>query len=219
MSRRSPDHPTLPLSISSAAGSPARTFHRPTPAAKGSTETAPGSGSQCETPSPDTGPVSSLSRTSHDWFGGAWTALSGTSCSSVTRWRGPDSAPRMWEPPTGESGCSSWPTPTAGDAKSSGSRASKGNAGNKAHEGTSLCDATERAPWTTLPASDWKGGNRKGQLGEQIPGRLNPRWVESLMGFEPGWTQPAGRPSAAPGNTTGKPPALLLPGLGREGPD
>lgn len=50
--------------------------------------------------------------------------------------------------------------------------------------------------WPTPTKSDHKGsskpGQRKGQLSEATepgyPGRLNPEWVEMLMGFPPGWT-------------------------------
>lgn len=61
-----------------------------------------------------------------------------------------------------------WPTATAGDARSSGSRSLPGS---KAHAGTSLTDATERT-----------------QPSEAEKRRLNPEWVEALMGFPPGWT-------------------------------
>lgn len=56
-----------------------------------------------------------------------------------------------------------WPTTTAGDARASSSETSD------AHDGTSLTDATVRAAPT------------KGL-------KLNPSWVEQLMGFPPGWT-------------------------------
>lgn len=56
-----------------------------------------------------------------------------------------------------------WPTPTVGDSRSSGNRSLPGS---KAHSGTSLTDATERA----------EGG------------KLNPEFVEWLMGWPIGWT-------------------------------
>lgn len=75
----------------------------------------------------------------------------------------------------------SWPTPTAGDAKSSGSRV--GNPDSRAHPGVSLTDAACRsgrlAPTTTKD-------------GPECPPRLNPRFVEWLMGFDDQWTAPAG---------------------------
>jgi len=50
--------------------------------------------------------------------------------------------------------------------------------------------------WPTPTKTDFKGsskpGQRRGQLTEALepnnPGRLNPDWVELLMGFPPGWT-------------------------------
>jgi hypothetical protein len=120
-----------------------------------------------------------------------------------------------------------WPTPTAGDAKSSGSRNLEGS---KANPGVSLTDAvlfgdstTPRTRWPTPAATDHKivskPGQRRGQLGEavrfatpttrdgrnnannsrfederrglelnaQVGGKLNPRWVEWLMGYPIGW--------------------------------
>lgn len=87
-----------------------------------------------------------------------------------------------------------WPTPTAGDAKSSGSRTSDHN---NAHAGTSLTDAIrpDRIRRWATPATDYKGGRdgqRRGQLIDQLRGngRLNPDWIETLMGFPIGWTRP-----------------------------
>lgn len=51
-------------------------------------------------------------------------------------------------------------------------------------------------PWATPSATDYKGGadgQRRGQLGEQLPGkRLHPEWVEALMGLPQGWTSTDG---------------------------
>jgi DNA (cytosine-5)-methyltransferase 1 len=63
-----------------------------------------------------------------------------------------------------------WPTPTAGDAKSSGSR---NTANSKAHPGISLTDAVRN-----------DGGTGRTEGG----GPLNPTWVEWLMGWPLGWT-------------------------------
>ncbi len=88
------------------------------------------------------------------------------------------------------------PTPTAGDAKSSGSR---NTANSRAHPGVSLTDyvrgdggAGRRFPTPT--ARDWRSGKGRKPNGhtphlpEQVGGQLNPTWVEWLMGFEAGWT-------------------------------
>ena len=64
-----------------------------------------------------------------------------------------------------------WPTPTAGDAKSSGSR---NTPMSKAHGGLSLTDAVRMDG----------GVGRTGPSG----GPLNPTWVEWLMGWPLGWT-------------------------------
>ncbi len=77
----------------------------------------------------------------------------------------------MLAPPTSAkgSGSSRIPTPTAGDAKASGSR----NAGSKANPGISL--------------TDWVRGD--GGTGRTQPGgKLNPTWVEWLMNWPLGWT-------------------------------
>jgi hypothetical protein len=126
------------------------------------------------------------------------------------------------------------PTPTAGDAKSSGSR---NLPGSKAHSGMSLTDyvrgsssiprlptptaarygtrnngkrgdgttfKTAGAPsldtmaktgkWPTPAARDWRSGKGRQdnghtpQLPERVGGKLNPTWVEWLMGWPLGWT-------------------------------
>lgn len=97
-----------------------------------------------------------------------------------------------------------WPTPTAGDAKGSGSR---NLPGSNAHPGVSLTDAvtagnsTTPRRWRSPTAADALGGpmnpaDRQGHtlnLKEQVwvgggGGSLNPTWVEWLMGFPLGWT-------------------------------
>lgn len=137
---------------------------------------------------------------------------------------------------------SRWPTATAGDAKSSGSR---NLPGSRAHDGVSLTDAvqtgdsqTPRWPtprtitggaesgqrkkelgrtesgggdlqaavrssmdaWPTPGAQDHKSGKgfdptgrgHTPQLRHIFNGVLNPRWVETLMGFPVGWGVPGG---------------------------
>jgi hypothetical protein len=63
------------------------------------------------------------------------------------------------------------PTPTAGDAKASGSRCTEDS---QAHPGTSLTDAVVRG--TNAGASE-------------AHGHLNPRFVEWMMGLCPDWTR------------------------------
>jgi hypothetical protein len=65
-----------------------------------------------------------------------------------------------------------WPTPTAGDSRSSGSR---NTATSKAHSGISLTDAV-------------RGDGGKGRSESHPGGLLSPTWVEWLMGYPTGWT-------------------------------
>ncbi len=65
-----------------------------------------------------------------------------------------------------------FPTPTVGDSRSAGSRSLPSS---EAHSGTSLSDFV-------LQAEGIKRGSRSRR------GRLNPRWVEWLMGWPIGWT-------------------------------
>lgn len=98
-----------------------------------------------------------------------------------------------------------WPTPTAGDAKASGSRSL---ASSNAHSGTSLTDAVrpDRAKagqvWPTPNGYDAhnhgnsltpsvirrRAAGKQMNLSMEVPGRLNPDWVECLMGLPMGWT-------------------------------
>lgn len=72
------------------------------------------------------------------------------------------------------------PTPTAGDAKASGSRCAEGSS---AHAGTSLTDATVR---------------QTNRGGVQARGHLSPRFVEWMMGLPVGWTNVACDPLEMP---------------------
>jgi hypothetical protein len=102
-----------------------------------------------------------------------------------------------------------WPTPTAGDARASGSR---NTATSNAHPGVSLTDAVRQdggtgRMWPTPASRDYRYPNASpysarsgGTKGEQLPnavgGALNPTWIEWLMGFPLGWTDLG--PSATP---------------------
>lgn len=90
------------------------------------------------------------------------------------------------------------PTPTAGDANSSGSR---NTATSKAHPGVSLTDWARGDGGTgrLLPTpqaqdhrncADYSDGSRghSPQLRHLGRGRLNPRFVEWMMNFPEGWT-------------------------------
>jgi hypothetical protein len=75
----------------------------------------------------------------------------------------------MLEPITSETGCGSWPTPNAWDGQR-GPRSAE-NLATKKHQIT-LVTAVKHSPTT-----DHQNG-----------GRLNPTWVEWLMGWPLGWT-------------------------------
>lgn len=86
-----------------------------------------------------------------------------------------------------------WPTATAGDANGSGSAGYSTKSGRS--EGTTLTDAAVRRIWAGEATES-----------KSIKGvRLNPAWVEQLMGFPPGWTwldpakpKPTGKRPASP---------------------
>jgi hypothetical protein len=95
-----------------------------------------------------------------------------------------------------------WPTATSTDAKSSGSSGYSTESGR--HAGTTLTDALRN--WSTPNARDWKGEDIPGRNGspslpaqvmrragndgspQEARPRLNPDFVEALMGFPRGWT-------------------------------
>lgn len=78
------------------------------------------------------------------------------------------------------------PTPTGGDAKSSGSRNTEGSEAHPGH------GRSTRQTWSTPRSSDVEQGG--GDLESaaltagQTNGQLHPCWVEWLMGFPIGWT-------------------------------
>lgn len=82
---------------------------------------------------------------------------------------GPQAQPETGQESPPDSGRQLWPTATAG--ADSGSRNTEGS---RAHAGTSLADAA-----TTGSSASGRSGNRL---------RLNPEFVEWLMGLPPGWT-------------------------------
>jgi hypothetical protein len=111
-----------------------------------------------------------------------------------------------------------YPTPTAGDAKSSGSRNVEGS---RAHAGVSLTDFARddggRGRWPTPTAQDAANNGGTSQLARQTPplnavagGALNPTWVEWLMGWPLEWTAldasaTAKFPSALPSHSASSP--------------
>lgn len=101
-----------------------------------------------------------------------------------------------------ETGSSSWPTPLATD----GAKDPTGSLARLIQTGHSKgrLDGTLRGgrSWPTPTARDWRSGKSSDErfaqnsrpLSEHVErevangGRLNPRWVEWLMGFPLGWT-------------------------------
>jgi hypothetical protein len=84
-----------------------------------------------------------------------------------------------------------WSTPRTGATESS-------RPNNKG--GIPLADQAKREEWGTPTARDHKSGrgNEDRQYKELTPmveraqtGKLNPRWVETLMGLPVGWTMPS----------------------------
>lgn len=117
-----------------------------------------------------------------------------------------------------------WPTACAADSKSARNATSgRSDPESAHHSGVTLTDAIRL--WPTAQAHDGTGppgkgtrerGGRQADLhvavGAPAGLRLNPSWVESLMGFPSGWTlcEPlarAGRRSQAKLSTSGKPRA------------
>ena len=113
----------------------------------------------------------------------------------------PTASGRDWKGPSGQgfldrrvgtpdlaARANEWTTPTVGDSKAAGSRNTEGS---RAHMGTSLTDQVRG-----------DGGRGRPDPRETGPGspsgstrRLNPAFVEWLMGFPPFWTLPRSRAS------------------------
>lgn len=129
---------------------------------------------------------------------------------------GPKKGEYIKDRPTLAALATAWPTPTAGDSRSSGGRDATAKKTGKTHSGTSLTDAARQ--WPTPAARDYKGANSKEHIEkargrahmDQLPnfvahGRpapmtesggssgdkprvLNPAFVEALMGLRTQWT-------------------------------
>jgi hypothetical protein len=101
----------------------------------------------------------------------------------------------------------SWPTPAARDHKDTGENvdmkkvAAKSKlAGFVAVHGpavpaSSSTDGSRPGSWQTATVSTGahrqKDGSMIDKLDRQVNGKLNPRWVETLMGLPVGWTMPS----------------------------
>ena len=88
-------------------------------------------------------------------------------------------------PRTDVTGVQSWPTPTAADAYIEALASKQQKAGSK--HSLNLACAVRMYP--TPLASDWNNRRgRKSNIQNVVGGKLNPTWVEWLMGFPTGWT-------------------------------
>lgn len=167
-------------STSSAADSPVRIS--PTLAREpGSRASVPAFGANTLESFASFDPVSLLWRTSQRSLLGGWETFSATWPRSGMMQSGIASAPVMLGRPIGESGCSLWPTATAGDHKASGA------AGGR-HAGVTLTDAAVRL-WPTPTARD----NDKQK---DAPGREG---APSLSALIKQWPTPNARDYKGPG--------------------
>lgn len=181
---------TSTTSGSSAADSPARTS-AVQDSAQDSPERAPDSGTSSAASSATCSHVSLSSRTSRA-ARRAGCARCGPGCKFSDIERAPwGLPPEMSERRTDESESSLWPTPTVCGEYN--------RAGLSPTSGDGLRTAVLReagAMWATPAARDEKGPSYRarretgaclpGQVGES--GRMNPAWLETLMGFPDGWT-------------------------------
>ena len=98
-----------------------------------------------------------------------------------------------------------WPTPTASEGANRNTKRCPSH--GKTHGKVLAGEVNHRA---TPTARDWKSGAASEEtlarnsrpLSEQVgavqPGRLNPAWVEQLMGFPDGWTEGSPPDPASP---------------------
>ena len=93
-----------------------------------------------------------------------------------------------------------WPTPRAEDKKDLlGELATINEKGRGIRPSGKDCSValSAKVKYFTPDANCHKGGDRRGQINQQVPGSLSPAWVEWLMGFPRGWTE-----TTAVGRTT-----------------
>jgi hypothetical protein len=184
-------------SMSSAAGSPARTSVLPAPGLASPRGPARVFG----TSSPDSfatyDPATSSWRTSQLSLLEDSTSFSGTWPRAGMTRSGIASPLVPLAPLTGGTASGSLPTPTARDHKDTGDL-------SRVPENGLLPRVVQRmerervwpTPRATVGGPDYARANREGSGGgdlatsvaRETPGQLNPTWVEWLMGYPPGWT-------------------------------
>jgi hypothetical protein len=123
----------------------------------------------------------------------------------VTERRGEYSARLNAVRHTNENVCSSWPTVTAnedsyrigGDSQASkcfSAMARRGEMSGLAAQGNHSTHGSRLESWATprtMTGGTCKNGAQHCDLNSQAGGKLNPRWVETLMGLPVGWTMPS----------------------------
>ena len=100
-----------------------------------------------------------------------------------------------------------WPTPRASDGEHGGpnQRDSAGKPGLTGAAALWSTPAAQDSKNATLPVSQATRDTLPGDvIRTGATGKLNPDWVESLMGFPPGWTVLAGPPVPVKRSTGGK---------------
>jgi len=100
---------------------------------------------------------------------------------------------------TGENGFSGWPTPCTPGERGGGTFLEWGGSKNwmrhgQPAQGNPSTDGKNQGRWATPEAQNQTGyqtshGQTFPRLGTQANGKLNPNWVEQLMGLDPGRTQ------------------------------
>ena len=103
---------------------------------------------------------------------------------AATDWKGESQFAKHGRPHRTSDAVANWATPTAGDAKQSGSRNAPGIA---AHEGTSLTDMIRTGDsFGRQDRKTPKDGDTTSQ--PEVRRLLSPNFVEALMGFPVGWS-------------------------------
>jgi hypothetical protein len=182
---------------SSAAGSPARTS-RSRAGGRGLRARGAGSGTSSPAPFVRFDPDSCSWRTWQLCLFGGWMPFSGRWPRSGMMRNGTAYRLQPLVPRISATGSSYWHTPNAADAwvpsSISENTLRRGGGALRRTTGSLAKQAASPRYWPTPSTTDHKGsyspGQRRRQLSEAVQdgGKLNPTWVEWLMGFPPDWT-------------------------------
>lgn len=187
---------TSSRSISCAGASRAKTSLKPA-AAPDSQAPAPGSGTSTSVSSTSSTPTSSWSRTCRRLLRAGWTRLSVDSSGSVTSSTVARSPRPTSERHTDAPGSSLWPTLVSTDATRRSATIAPRAPSDK--RGRTLLEAMQAWPTPTATSYGTSNNGHPGDARERFEtagktiarwegGRINPDWVEALMGFPIGWT-------------------------------